>query len=365
MSFLSPSSSRQFAVTVFPRGAAGTRSGLVHLELPGRRVLSAHVGGDQDALVDPATGRPGLLRHMRGLTTYRDRLLVGAFNCVNSYTRASDGDEFRLEWKRRYTHPGLCDVHGIRVCDDRLYAASTGSDSVVRWDLDDASDVAIFPLGDDEAANRRLNFPERLVTGDESLNWRTAVCNRLHVNDVNVRGTSLLVTSLHAVTLRPFDGTQATELYRDPDGILHDASLLDDSVLLTNARTGELLRLDLHSGQAVRSRIVDPSECFLRGLAVDGPSVWLLGSERVSNRQLSTRTLTEEATNVGGCSFRLFCFDLDRDRVCGSWTFATEMFPQGSVVYAIQPLTRSYGGLEGFWPAAATCSRTYTPGPTL
>lgn len=325
----SPSSEEPVClVTVFPRHATGPTTGFVFIDLKRKQLTGVRLMPASESLVNSATGRPSHFRQLRGLAIRNGVAFAATFNAVNAYELIPDTAEMRLVG--RYTHPTLCDTHGLRVDDQHLYVANTGTDSIVRWVLGREESGEVWSIRESAPAGVDLNFPETFAPIQG--NWRASVYNQVHVNDVCVVGGQVFACSLHAIWQHRAEHLFEC-IHRDEDAIFHDGCPVGRQLAFTDASRGAITLLDPTSGAVSgRHQFVDPEQWFFRGMDISGQSAVALASERCTNRQLVVR---EGEPQIGPGMSELLVIQISLPL----WTevqrfhMSVPDFPKGSVAY--------------------------------
>lgn len=322
-------------VSTFPRGTTSAATGLVSLDPVSLDQYEYRPFAPEEFLRNPATGEPTALRHGRGLHIEGDRLFAALFNAVNEY-RIVDPATLELAHVERFVHAAAADLHGIDVRNDRLVAASTGTSSVLSWDL--ASGRAeCLTYGKPEVLAPDPRFPEQSGTKSQGgRRWRAATTT--HVNDVSISMSGdLVVCALSEVRLtRTASGTTST-LFQDACARFHDARLIDEdnALVMTNGGSGELVVVDLRDRRIRRTAVADPGRWFIRGLHLDGDFAYVLGSEITPNLQLAISDESDPSQERRGARFLVTVVDLPKGRCVASKIIALDSAPAGSAVYSI------------------------------
>jgi len=323
-------------VSMLPRGEAYGGSLLVALDREKLEPIATREFPAEEYLEDPVLGEPGKIRHARGIATADDKLYVALFNQVCEYT-VVDPRELDLRPGRAFTHPRACDLHGISVDGSSLAAASTGTDSVITWDLE-SEEASVTSLGIE--SENDVRFPDRLARDAGREDWREVLEVGRHVNGVSIRpdGTPV-VCSLSEVLELAAD--EVRSLHLPEDGRMHDGYLSpSETLLLTDASCGLLVSLDLNNSDDRRSiPIAKPEEWFLRGIGVVDKTAYVLSSEAIPSRQRNpVRDPTSAPEAIGG-SFRVAAVDLDHFGAPIDEKFVrVPEAPRGSVVYGVAGL---------------------------
>jgi hypothetical protein len=322
-------------VSVLPRGEPYGGSSLVALDRETLDPLEVREFPADEYLEDPELGAPGRIRHARGLATVGDKLYVALFNVVREYT-VEDSRTLALRPGRLFTHPRACDLHGICVHEDTLVAASTGTDSVISWDLASAT-ATVTQLG--TPGEEDVRFPDRLAREAAKEDWREALDVRRHLNGVSIRGNGApVVCSLGEVFEISGEGQQS--LYRREAARMHDGYLSDrEQLLLTDAAVGGLISHDLIADEHRSFAVAKTDEWFVRGVGVvDDGTAYVLSSERMRSRQRSPVLDPDSPPEARGAQFMVSTVDF----TCGGHrddkVVRVPDAPRGSVVYGIVEL---------------------------
>ncbi|HEX5609804.1 MAG TPA: hypothetical protein VFX45_06910 [Solirubrobacterales bacterium] len=329
-------SKETIVVSMLPRGEAYGGSLLIALDRESLELIAVREFTADEYLEDPVLGEPGKIRHARGLATLGDKLYVALFNQVCEYT-VVDPRELDLRLERTFTDPRACDLHGISVSGSSLAAASTGTDSVITWDLE-SEEASVTSLG--IKSEEDVRFPDRLARDAEVEDWRDVLEVDRHVNGVSIRpdGTPI-VCSLSEVLELGAGGVRS--LHLPEEGRMHDGYLSpSETLLLTDASCGTLLSLDLNNCEDRRSTpIAKPEEWFVRGIGVVDKTAYVLSSEAIPSRQRNPMHDLSAAPEAVGGSFRVAAVNLDHfGATIDEELVRVPEAPRGAVVYGVAGL---------------------------
>lgn len=267
-------------VSVFPRGEPFGEPALVALDPDSFDVLAYREFPPSEFLENPASGRPGSIRHARGLARRGSRLFVSLFNAVGEYWVA-DPAGLDLSLKRRLTAPEAADLHGISSYDGSLAAASTGGDCVLIWDLGSGASRSI---GLARAAPPAIDIRFPGQADEPVASWREALPGRGHLNDVALTGGGFVSCSLNRIVVSSRDGERVVA--ECSGALFHDAQPVGEGELFaTDGARGEVVFIDLSSLRARRVAVSDPDRWFVRGAAIAGDHAYILRSQVTENRQ--------------------------------------------------------------------------------
>lgn len=318
-------------VSVLPRGEPFGSSALLSLDPETLQILSIREFPSGEYLVDPDGNGSGPIQHCRGLACSGPRLFAALFNGVREY-EIEDARNLRLRPGRLLTHPRGSDLHGLDVSGTTLAAASTGTDSVVFWDLR-SGEANVIPLGETGVAD--LRFPAKLALESGESDWRRVLEAQLHANGVALRPDgSVVICTLTGVAELTRSGPRP--IYEDDEAKLHDCCAENgDELLLTDAARGLLISLDVSSGQRRCCEIVtDPREWFVRGVGVLDDRIYVLSSEVMSSRQRSPLAATSCEASARGSSFLISIVDPDLGPVKEE-TVRMPQMARGTVAYSL------------------------------
>lgn len=328
-------------VSVLPRGQAYGMPALVALDDDSLEVTAYREFPKGEFLRSESTGRSSEIYHCRGLAIADDHLFAALFNAVAEYY-VDDFSRLDLRFVRLWTAPAAQDLHGISLSRRRLLAASTGTDTVLMWDLDRGESRSIRVNGR-PAGSADVRFPDQTRRPDQPTRvWRSPELNRLHLNDVTLLDDGRLVmSSLSRLWVSASLDAKPTAVVDDEQARMHDGRPLSPtSVLLTDAGRGDLVVLDVDSGELRRFRIADPEQWFVRGVHVAGPYAYVLSSA-VTKSQQSRLPVRPSDRPRFGARFRVSIVQVADASVLLTREIALAGAPAGSVVYTI---VRSGGG---------------------
>jgi hypothetical protein len=324
------SASPTILVSLLPRGEPFGASALVALDRESQEPLAVHEFGADEYLEDPELGEPGQIRHCRGVAQAGDRLFVALFNCVREY-RVKDIRQLLLEPGRLFTHPRAVDLHGICIQGGTLSAASTGSDSVISWDLD-SGEIAVTALFN--GGGEDVRFPDRLAREAGKSDWRQSLDAAQHVNGVSIAGggTAVVCSLTKVLELGP-DG--AHPILADDEAQMHDGCLADnDELLLTDAANGLLVSLNLRTRECRSMTIAAPDEWFVRGIGLVDGRAYVLSSEVMGSRQRDAER-DADLPAVMGSSFMISIVDLAAWAPISDRVLRLSEIARGSVAYSL------------------------------
>jgi hypothetical protein len=326
---MSSASKPTILVSVLPRGEAAGSSALVALDGHSLEPLATREFPPEEYLRDPQSEQPGAIHHCRGIAQAGDTLLATLFNGVREYA-VEDARKLVLRPRRLLTHPHAVDLHGLDVGDGLVLAASTGSESVIAWELASgrATEAAIGNL-----VKVDLRFPDRLAREAGYRDWRHALAVNLHLNSVCHRddGTTIACGLTSVLELSP-QGHRT--LITDPQARMHDGR--DGGrgdVLLTDAARGALVSLDLDSGERRFLQLAAPDEWFVRGVEVADRFAFVLRSEPLPSRQRHVHR-DDPGTVAQDGRFGISVVDLDSWQPIAERTIRSVGLARGSVAYA-------------------------------
>jgi hypothetical protein len=316
--------------SVLPRGEPTGASALVAIDQETLDPIAVREFPPEEYLEDPELGAPGAIRHARGIVCDGDRLYATLFNGVREYT-VEDARELCLRPGRFFTHPRACDLHGICVRGNVLAAASTGSDSVIIWELDSGA-AKVLSLGSDSDLDVR--FPDRLAREAGHSDWRDVLDVQRHVNGVSILSDgAVVVCSLTEVVEIGSGGCR--QLHELSDGRMHDGCLAKEAeLLLTDASRGVFLSLDMRTGFCRCIPIRDPKECFVRGIGVAGGFAYVLVSESMPSRQRDPHRDVYSEPARGG-NFTISKVDLAGGQQVDERFLHLSEIARGSVAYGL------------------------------
>jgi len=228
-------------------------------------------------------------RGLRGIAFYDQRLYLAASDEIFVYDRA-----FRQLGSFR--NPYLKHCHEIFVTDGRLFATSTGFDTVLEYDLKTERFVRGYLLrfGELWRARRRLGIRPRPTfrTFDPETGDGPEPADTSHLNNAFVDGSSLYCSGVNMGTLWRISEDRLTRHARIPYGT-HNARPFRDGVLLNHTATDRIAFVS-RRGAVIRSYPIKrfPSEqlnhaelpqdrarqAFGRGLAVLSDEAFVAGS---------------------------------------------------------------------------------------
>lgn len=315
---------------MLPRGEPFGASALVALDRETQKPLAVREFPNEEYLEDPELGAPGQIRHGRGIAQAGDRLYVALFNCIREY-KVEDVRELRMRPERLLTDRRAVDLHGICVHNGTLSAASTGSDSVISWDLE-SGETTVIPF--EETRTEDVRFPDRLARAAGKHNWRQALETEQHINGVSVRpdGTAVVCSLTRVFEVGP-QGMHT--IHEAIEGCMHDGCLSSsDSLLLTDAACGTLVALDLSNGRSRCMPIANPMEWFVRGIGIVGEKAYVLSSEVMPSRQLDSIRNANAPAAMGG-SFMISVADLRAWVPISERIVRVSEVARGSVAYGL------------------------------
>jgi hypothetical protein len=317
-------------ITTLPRGEPAGASHLIALDRETLQLLEVREFPAKEYLEDAAVRAPGRIRHARGIAIKDGKLYVALFNIVREY-EIVDLRRLELLPGRYFTSPLACDLHGICVRGDTLAAASTGTDSLICWDLR-SEEAVVTPIGDVVSADVR--FPERLALAAGKQDWREVLRVSRHVNGVSIRADGTpVVCSLTQVLEIPPEGPAA--VHEKSGGRMHDGCLSPSGeLLLTDAAGGLLIALDLDSRDCRCFTISDPADWFVRGIGVADGIAYVLGSEPMPSRQRDPH-LDPAASVERGSSVMISTVDLATGYQMEEEVLRLSQLARGSVAYGL------------------------------
>lgn len=322
-------------VSILPRGQPHGEPALVALSSETLELVAYREFPRSEFLANEATGEPSRLRHCRGLAAADARLFASLFNAVAEY-RVVNPRELNIELVGHWSAPAAVDLHGLCFDHDRLFAASTGSGSLIVWDLASRRWTSIT-LDEGESPSGDLRFPDQDVARDISGgSWRRQNPDLPHLNDVTLLPDGRLITcSLNAVWMTdPASGTH-TLLHRDSEALFHDGRpLAEDAIVLTDGARGDLVFLQLGTSAIRRLRIGDPACWFVRGVFVAESLMYVLSSEVTANGQLSIPD-TGPPTRRAGSRFRITAVSVDDGSVLAERIVVLDRAAEGAAAYAV------------------------------
>lgn len=292
--------------------------------------ISVRMFPADEYLSDPALQTPGGIRHCRGIAQSGPRLYAALFNGVREYA-VDDARSLSLRPGRLFTDPRAVDLHGICIENGNLYAASTGSNSVIGWDLQTAAatTVSLSP----PRVDGDLRFPDQLARLVNESDWRAVLDADRHINGVSVRDGSMVVCSLTQVL--ELTGEEVKSLRDDEEGRMHDGCFSgEDDLLLTDGSRGLLVCLDLSSGSCRCTPIADPEDWFVRGVGVIHGRAYVLSSPTMPSRQRGLDGHSGAPAMAGG-RFMVSIVDLAAWALVEERLIELEDVAQGSVVYGL------------------------------
>lgn len=345
MERLSPSSSNLLLASVFARGDRSNRCGLLVLDPDSGTIVSHFQFTSEDFLHHPQNNMPPLVRQARGMFVANDRdsIFVALFNSVVELEPNQNWSAPKVI--RRLTHEKCSDLHGLGIADNYLYAASTGSDSIVRWHLEDGTS-SVFQLGSRSTNGLQLGFPWYAPGYDPRRSWRDFVVNTIHVNDVNVGlDNTIYVTCIHELfSLRPMSsGLKIRRLHWDESAVYHDCFLASDrTIWLSNAQSGALVEVSADTGDILRRvKVTNSKQWFIRGLVMRGDLLFIGLSQRIANGTLVCSL--PEISNSGQSKFGLAILDTNTMKIVGSVRVETKHFGDAAVLYSLTLAPNSLG----------------------
>lgn len=318
-------------VTTLPRGEPGGASTLVAIERETLQPLAVREFPSEEYLEDPEAKAPGRLRHARGIAIREGKLFVALFNAVREY-EILNPRTLDLRAGRIFTDPQACDLHGICVEGETLAAASTGTDSLICWDLR-SGEASVTSLG--PATAEDVRFPERLALAADKEDWRDVLTVAQHVNGVSIRpdGPPILC-SLDEVLEIPPEGPRP--VHRGNESRMHDGCLSPaGNLLLTDAAQGILISVDPSGRKAPNCfSIADPKEWFVRGIGLVDGTAYVLSSESMRSRQRDPKLDPDAPVELGG-SFMISTVDLATGAQVEEKVLRLSEVPRGTVAYGL------------------------------
>lgn len=325
-------------VSVLPRGERIGASALVTLDRHTLEPLATREFPAEEYLRDPRSGALGTIHHCRGIAQSGGRLLATLFNGVREYA-VEDAERLSLRSVRLLTHPHAVDLHGIDVRDGVVSAASTGSESVIAWEL---SSGAAIETAVGTPARGDLRFPDRLAREADHRDWRQPLAVDMHLNSVcRLDGGSTIACGL--TTVLELSSLGRRPLLEDPTARMHDGRPgRQGQLLLTDAARGALVSLDRASGKRRFLELTAPGEWFVRGLEIVDGLAFVLRSELLPSRQRHAhRSIGAPLARDG--RFGISVVDLDSWQQVAEATVELAGLPRGSVAYAALAWASSTG----------------------
>ena len=231
----------------------------------------------------------GADRGLRGIAFHDDHVYLAASDEIFVYDRA-----FVLQgsFKNRY----LQHCHEIAIHEDRLFATSTGFDSVLEYDLRRETFVRGYCLrfGELWRMRRRLRLRPRprFQMFDPRGDNGPAPADTCHVNNVFVEGGAVFVSGTGLGNVWRIEGSRLSRYAAVPYGT-HNARPFHDGVLLNHTATDRIAHVDVR-GRVLRSFPLPTyaeqqlenatlprdlaRQAFGRGLAVAGENLIIGGS---------------------------------------------------------------------------------------
>lgn len=317
-------------VSMLPRGEPFGASALVALDRETQKPLAVREFQETEYLEDPELGAPGQIRHGRGIVQLGDKLFVALFNCVREYA-VEDVRELSLRPGRVFTDPRAVDLHGICVYGKTLSAASTGTDSVISWDIE-SGEATVTPLLATKEGDVR--FPDRLARQAGKSDWREVLEDEQHVNGVSIRpdGTAVVCSLTRVLELRP-EGIRT--IHQETGARMHDGCLgSNGDLLLTDAARGTLVSLSIDDGIYRCLPIANPEEWFVRGIGIVGENAYVLSSEKMPSRQRNPERDADAAAAMGS-SFMVTVIDLRTWTPVNEGVVRLSEVARGSVAYSL------------------------------
>jgi len=250
----------------------------------------------------------GADRGLRGIAFDADTIYIAASDELFAYT-----PEFELLGSWRNSYLRYC--HEIFVWDRALFIASTGYDSILRFNLDEQ----LFEHGI-HVDTQQFRF--KAVLYDPNKNDGPLLLNKLHINSVHCEKGGMYIAGAKTGGMLHFNGQSVLMAAELPQGT-HNARPFRNGVLFNDTNVDRLRYCGRGDGAEDRAMAVpkfEPKELanaelddhrvarqgFARGLAVLSESIVAVGSspstvtiyDLAKNKQLGFVNLTKDIRNA-------------------------------------------------------------------
>jgi hypothetical protein len=172
-------------------------------------------------------------RGLRGIAFHRREVYIAASDELFVYD-----NRFRLQRSRRSAYLRHC--HEICRLDRHLYLTSTGSDSILAFDLEKQAFTWAVHLADGREGPAAMKFDPAGIDGPGGAGGPPAH-NRLHLNNVFANRRGLFVSGLHTRGILLVRPCGAVERVVDMPQGMHNARPFRDGVLF-NDTAADLVR---------------------------------------------------------------------------------------------------------------------------